>query len=78
MRETRMKDYLPALMEQFPGVPKETIEKIIKHGCQNITHNLVKGFNIDLRSKIQHIRMLIYKPSKPKVKKDVPDSAKQL
>jgi hypothetical protein len=76
MKNLKMKDIIPRLMEEFPGVDRETIEKIIKHGCANITHWLVQNKDIDLHSKREKVRMLIYKPSKPKPKKDVPDSSK--
>ncbi len=73
-----MKDIVPRLMEEFPGVSKQMIEAIIKEGCSNITHQLVQGMNIDLSSKVERVRMLVYKPSKPKAKKkqNVSDSAK--
>ena len=68
MKIIYMRDIVPRLMEEFPGVSREMIEAIVKEGCANITHMLVKGMNIDLSCKVERVRMLIYKPSKVKVK----------
>ena len=64
-----MRDIVPRLMEEFPGVPKEMSEAIIKEGCSNMTHQLVQKKDIDLSSKVERVRMLIYKPFIPKAKK---------
>lgn len=72
-----MRDIVPQLMEEFPGVPKETIEAIIKEGCSNITQKMVKGFNIDLSCKVERVRMLIYKPSILKSKQKFKEEKEQ-
>jgi hypothetical protein len=78
MKNFHMKDIVPELMKEFPGISKEMIHEIIKRGCSNITHELVQGKDIDISCKVEKVKVLIYKPDYRKKKKDAGDSAKQV
>jgi hypothetical protein len=78
MKTFHMRDIVPLIMEEFPGLPRETIESIIKKGCSNITHQLVSGKDIDLACKVEKVKVLIYKPNFRVKKKDAGDSTEQV
>lgn len=78
MKNFHMKDIVPQLMKEFPGISKEMIESIIKKGCSNITHELVQSKDIDLSCKVEKVKLLIYRPDYRKKKKDAGDSTEQV
>jgi nucleoid DNA-binding protein len=68
MRDIRMEDLIARMKLLHPNLSETKIRAIIKEGCKNLTNEIKKGKDIQLRAIRSGLSFLVYKPHSNKKK----------